>query len=236
MTKVNRQNINDRELSSGENLLLWLVPMLVSWLQRFLGMSLRRIDIGKENVTSLEESNQPWIFSIWHTNVFFSTYLLRNNGAYVLISASRDGEIIHRVVKSFGNDSVRGSTGKSGITALKQLIKKLKEGHSAAITPDGPKGPAFEVQEGILTAAARSGCPIVPFHYEGVRQWVFQKAWDKHRIPKPFSTIVVSWGEPIMVPGNLDTEERDQMVMRIQKAMDENMAKCQKKVKELTGG
>jgi len=216
-----------------ERILLFIIPLLVSTLQRIYGFTLKRIDINKEPFLQLKKENKNYIYSIWHTNVFFSPYLNRNQNVNVMISDSRDGEMIARVVRYFRNRSIRGSTSKNGIRALKTLVKELKAGRPAAITPDGPRGPAFQIQPGIIQSAMMSGAAIVPFHYEATRQWIAEKAWDKHRIPKPFSHLIVRYGDPIFVPASLDADQFDFFMKEVQHAMLENMRMCQEKVNEM---
>lgn len=230
-----KQNISDRKLSLGERVQLAFIPLLIALIQRLYGLTLRRIDIGREKVEELRREKKPWIYAIWHTNVLFSPYMNRGQGVNVLISASRDGELIYRVVRHFGNRAIRGSSSRGGIRALKMLVDSLKAGQPAAVTPDGPRGPAFKLQEGIITAAYRSGAPIVPFHYEATRQWVAEKAWDKHRVPKPFSTVVVSYGEPIYLSAGMKGEEFAAAAKDVERRLLENMERCQAKVRELRG-
>lgn len=232
----NKQNISDRPLTLGEKLQFWIVPKLVTTLQRFIGLTSRRLDFGREKLDELRASGRPFIYAIWHRNVLFSPYLLRNQDCAVMISASKDGEFITRVVRAFGNTAFRGSTSRGGITALKNLAAHLSAGNSAAITPDGPRGPALKLQGGILTAAQRSGATIVPFAYECTRQWVAEKSWDRHRIPKPFTTFVVSYGEPLQVPQNLNADEYEAWLEKIENALLANLDFCLAKTAELSGG
>lgn len=229
----NPQNISDRPLTLREKLLLWLVPLLVVTLQRLLGLTSRRVEIGREGLDQLRKAGRPWIYAIWHTNVLYSPYLNRGQGVAVMISASRDGELIARTVKRLGNTTIRGSTSRGGIAALKALVAHLRGGQPAAITPDGPRGPAFKLQAGIVTAAQVSGVPIVPFHYECTRQWIAKKAWDQHRIPKPFTTFVVSYGEPISIPADLTADEFEEMIVNVEKRLLENMEACRQHVERL---
>ncbi len=206
---------------------VWIIPFIVVNLQRLWGLTWRRIDIGRDSFNEIHKSGKAWIYGIWHTNVLFSPYLNRGMKANVMISDSKDGEMITKVVKKFGNFAIRGSTSKGGMRALKNCVVALKKGQPAAITPDGPRGPAFQVQSGLIMAAMMSGKPIVPFHYEGVRQWIAEKAWDKHRVPKPFTRVVVSYGEPIYIPNRLSEQEFEEQKNLVQKAMEENMQRCQ---------
>lgn len=199
--------------------LVWLLPLIVVWFQRLIGFTSRFRFLTNEQYEELFKNKKPFIYSIWHTNVLYSPYLHRGKNVAVLISESKDGDYINQVVHRFGNTSVRGSSSKGGSKALKAVIQHLKKGLPAAFTPDGPRGPAFIVQPGIIAAAQVTQVPIVPFHYECSRQWILERAWDKHRVPKPFTTFVVSYGEPISVPRDLNEEEFELMRLKVEEAM-----------------
>lgn len=199
--------------------LVWLLPLILVWFQRLIGFTSRFRFLTNEQYEELFKNKKPFIYSIWHTNVLYSPYLHRGKNVAVLISESKDGDYINQVVHRFGNTSVRGSSSKGGSKALKAVIQHLKKGLPAAFTPDGPRGPAFIVQPGIIAAAQVTQVPIVPFHYECSRQWILERAWDKHRVPKPFTTFVVSYGEPISVPRDLNEEEFELMRLKVEEAM-----------------
>lgn len=209
----------------------WFIPFFIVTLQRLYGLTLRQIDVGREEVDKLKQQNQSWIYAFWHTNVLLSPYLHRGQNLNAMISASKDGEIISQVVYRFGNKAVRGSTSRGGMKALRTLLEKLRNGEPAAMTPDGPRGPAFKLQNGVVIAASRGRAPIIPFHYEAKRQWIAEKSWDKHRIPMPFTTLVVHFGKPIYVPENLDDESFKYYVSYVESKMLENMKACQDYVK-----
>ncbi len=199
--------------------LVWLLPLIVCFLQRCIGFTSRFKEIGKAPYDSLVAKNSPLILSIWHTNVLYSPYLHRGKNVGVLISESKDGDFINQVVLRFGNTSIRGSSSKGGSKALKAVIIHLKKGLSAAFTPDGPRGPALIVQPGLIAAAQVTQAPIVPFHYECTRQWILEKAWDKHRVPKPFTTFVVSYGDPIYIPREMNEVEFENQRKLVEEAM-----------------
>ncbi|MBE8365367.1 lysophospholipid acyltransferase family protein [Leptospira borgpetersenii] len=213
--------------------LIWFIPFLVVNLQKLIGFTSRRINIGNESIEKIRREKKPYILSIWHTNVLYSPYLNRNLGVAVLISESKDGDFINQVVHRFGNCSVRGSSSKGGSRALKALVTHLKKNLPAAITPDGPRGPALVVQPGLIASAQISQVPIVPFHYECTRQWVAERSWDKHRIPKPFTTFVVSYGESIYIPRDLDEKGFEEARLKVEKAMLENRQRSVDKAEEL---
>ncbi|TGL75011.1 lysophospholipid acyltransferase family protein [Leptospira jelokensis] len=203
-------------------ILVWLLPLIVVWFQRLIGLTSRFRILKNERYEELFQNKKPYIYSIWHTNVLYSPYLHRKKNVAVLISESKDGDYINEVVHRFGNTSIRGSSSKGGSKALKAVIQHLKKGLPAAFTPDGPRGPAFIVQPGIIAAAQVTQVPIVPFHYECSRQWILERAWDKHRVPKPFTTFVVSYGEPIYVPRELSDVEFEKMRLKVEEAMLQN--------------
>ncbi|MCG6147006.1 DUF374 domain-containing protein [Leptospira levettii] len=217
-------------------ILVWLLPLIIVWLQRFIGLTSRFRIFKNEQYEEIFKNKKPYIYSIWHTNVLYSPYLHRNKNVAVLISESKDGDFINQVVHRFGNSSIRGSSSKGGSKALKAMIQHLKKGLPAAFTPDGPRGPALIVQPGIIAAAQVTQVPIVPFHYECSRQWILEKAWDKHRVPKPFTTFVVSYGEPIYVPRELNEVEFENMRLKVEEAMLKNRDKAIQEAERIRTG
>tara|TARA_Y100001970_G_C14239619_1_gene864073 strand:+ start:1730 stop:2422 length:693 start_codon:yes stop_codon:yes gene_type:complete len=184
----------------------WLTTTFISVLIRMIGITTRVSQVNKKFYNSALQKHGSVIFVTWHQNIFFSIWLLRKKELTALISSSEDGEIISKVFKKYGFAAVRGSSSRGGIPALKQLINLLKKGKSVAITPDGPLGPPKKIQSGVILLAKYTNLPIIPWHYEPNKQWEL-KSWDKHKIPKPFTSIVETYGEPFYVPKNLLPED-----------------------------
>lgn len=115
-----------------------------------------------------------------------------------MVSQSRDGDVISRLLLRWGYQPIRGSTGREGVKVLVEAIRSLKDGSSMAITPDGPRGPAQVVQDGLLAMAQKSGAAIVPFS-SSARWRIHVSSWDRFLIPLPFSRGVMVFGEPIFV-------------------------------------
>ena len=184
----------------------WFITKILTLLILITGYTARKRQINKEFLENSIKEYGSVIVATWHKNIFFSIWLLRNHDLTALISSSDDGEAIYDVFSKFGYKAVRGSTTRGGIPALKQLIKLLEQKKSVAITPDGPLGPPEKIQSGVVLMAKYSGVPIIPWHYEADSQWRL-KSWDRHKIPKPFSSVVESFGEPFIVPKDLSPEE-----------------------------
>lgn len=210
-----------------EKILLFLLPRLYRFVTGLIVSTCRVRFVGRERVDRLAGEGRSWIFGSWHENTAIAVYLERNTASAMMASDSRDGEIIARGIELCGNIAVRGSSSKGGAKAAKSMVRLLRQGHPAAVTPDGPRGPWRELQSGILMISAMSGCPIVPYHFEADRQWVL-RSWDKHRIPKPFSTLWVSIGEPCEVDRKRLTAEPERVRLEVQERMMENLANAKR--------
>ena len=138
------------------------------------------------------------IMAFWHGRVLTATYYFRNRSIVVMISENFDGEWIARIIESFGYGTSRGSTSRGGQRALLQLKRRMDEGKPAGFAVDGPRGPARQVQPGVVWLAKLTGNPVVPFHMEASSFWSLS-SWDRTQIPKPFSTVALAVGQPIEV-------------------------------------
>jgi len=169
---------------------------------RLIGITTTVKHVNKDVLANSIKEYGSVILTTWHQNIFFSIWLLKEHKLTALISSSEDGEIVQNVFSHYGFTAVRGSTTRGGIPALKQLINLLKENTSVAITPDGPLGPPEKIQSGVILLAKYAGVPIIPWHYEPLHQWRL-KSWDQHKIPKPFTSVIESFGNPFHVPKKL---------------------------------
>lgn len=162
---------------------------------------------------------QKVIFALWHGRLLPLTYYHRKQNIATLISQSADGEYIARVVERWGYRVARGSSSRGGREALRELLRAARAGHSLAITPDGPRGPRQKLKRGVLTAAQLSGVPILPMSGAATRAWWFE-GWDRFLLPKPFSTVFIRYGEPVMVPRDADESQLLQLEARIEQVLD----------------
>ena len=161
---------------------------------------------------------QPVIFCIWHNRLALCPSLYRQGiqrpspGRHLaaMVSASRDGGLLARVLELFGVQPVRGSTSRRGPQALLELTSWAERGFDLAITPDGPRGPRYRVQEGVLALAQVTGLPIVPVAYH--LAWKFcLKSWDRFQVPFPFGRCEVVLGPPLWVPRATADADREQL-------------------------
>ncbi|MBU1169697.1 MAG: lysophospholipid acyltransferase family protein [Proteobacteria bacterium] len=149
------------------------------------------------------------ILCVYHQQFFsairyFKTY--RHYKPGLMISQSRDGEIISAVANRTGWVTVRGSSTRGGKQALEMMIDHVKENRLAAHIVDGPQGPAFKVKAGIIRMALESNAVIVPFYVASDNAWYF-RSWDKFMLPKPFSKVVLRYGDMIRFDKAETTED-----------------------------
>jgi lysophospholipid acyltransferase (LPLAT)-like uncharacterized protein len=165
---------------------------------------------------------QNYIASLWHNRLLIFPFVLRRffpdrHGA-ALISASRDGELLADAIKRFGYDVVRGSSSRLGASAILQLSQTLASGRDVVITPDGPRGPAYELGPGVVFLAQKSGAAVVPVNIEYSSCWRL-KSWDRFILPRPFAKVHVIIGSPHHVQLSDTPEQFEAERQRLQQAM-----------------
>jgi lysophospholipid acyltransferase (LPLAT)-like uncharacterized protein len=124
----------------------------------------------------------------------------------LMISRSNDGEFISGVANRSGWTTVRGSSSRGGAEALKGMIDHLTEHRLAGHVIDGPRGPFGVVKPGIIKLAHATGAAIVPLYTRANRAWYF-RSWDKFFLPKPFSKVLLRFGEKVEFAPTESTEE-----------------------------
>ena len=173
------------------------------------------------NVVTFVRS-QPVILSIWHNRllmlprVFDPCFPTRQS--FGLISASRDGDLVSILIERSGYGTIRGSSSRKGVSALRQLVDTLAAGSNVVLTPDGPRGPVYEASQGAVFLAQKTGAPVVPIHMEYSSCWRL-KSWDRFIVPRPFARLRAIFGAPIHVESTTDTEQFEAERLRLQNAM-----------------
>ena len=149
---------------------------------------------------------RTFIIAFWHGRLLMMPLAWHGlTSFHMLISAHRDGRIIAGAMTYFGIGTIAGSTSRGGSSALREILKRLKEGACVGITPDGPRGPAMTVSIGIVNIARLAGVPIVPVTYATSRRRVLA-TWDRFHLALPFARGVFLFGEPIELAAELDEE------------------------------
>jgi lysophospholipid acyltransferase (LPLAT)-like uncharacterized protein len=144
----------------------------------------------------------------------------RSAGLAGLVSASKDGAFLAAILKSFGVEPVRGSSSRRGPQALLELTTLAERGYDLAITPDGPRGPCYTVQEGVMSLAQITGLPVLPVSF-GLRWKIRLRSWDRFQIPLPFSLCEIVVQKPINVPRAATDAEREVLRQKLEGALRE---------------
>jgi lysophospholipid acyltransferase (LPLAT)-like uncharacterized protein len=154
----------------------------------------------------LTREDRTFICAFWHGRLLMMPLAWHGLASFhMLISAHRDGRIIAGAMNYFGIGTIAGSTRRGGSSALRTILKQLREGGCVGITPDGPRGPAMTVSIGTVNIARLAGVPIVPVTYATSRRCVLA-TWDRFHLALPFGRGVYLFGEPVEVAAELDEE------------------------------
>lgn len=165
---------------------------------------------------------ENYIGSLWHNRLLLISYVLKrfmpHRPGAGLISASRDGDLVADLTQRFGFDVVRGSSSRLGTSGLLELTNVLASGRDVLITPDGPRGPAYELGAGIVFLAQKSGAAVVPVSMEYSSCWRV-KSWDRFVLPRPFAKVRVIFGPLHRVALTTTDAEFEAERLRLQDAM-----------------
>jgi lysophospholipid acyltransferase (LPLAT)-like uncharacterized protein len=173
------------------------VARILSWWIRFVFITGRWSILRQDIPESYHRQGRPFIICFWHNRLVMAPCAwVWDKPLFVLISLHPDAQLISSIVSFFGIGSVRGSPSQNGTTALMKMIRLLREGKSVGITPDGPRGPRYEVRAGIEVLARLAKADILPFTY-AARRYRALRSWDMLRIAWPFTRGLFAWGEPI---------------------------------------
>lgn len=187
---------------------------LISFTYRYRIIGIRHEQAALEKYGSV-------VYASWHQRFFPGiTIFATRKPIAIMISQSRDGEMISRAVDILGWQSVRGSSTRGGFRALKHLRSFTQKGYRVGHIVDGPQGPFGVIKPGLITIAQFAGAPIVPAIMSAQRYWSIN-SWDRFMIPKPFSKVIVRFTPPIPVPRRLDAPAFEALRQDVEKEMKE---------------
>lgn len=164
-------------------------------LLRALAATWRFERINDAPVRALRAARRPILFAFWHAQQLPLLLVHRGEGAAVLISEHRDGEVVARVATGLGFTTLRGSSTHGAASALRAMGRALRAGRDVGVTPDGPRGPARRFSPGPLVAAYHADAFVVLVGVAVDRAWRL-RSWDQFVVPKPFARVVVAYSEP----------------------------------------
>ncbi len=173
------------------------------WYTLLLGWTTKIYWFKTDEAKQLEDSGAGIIYAAWHNQQLFLLYPYKYQKIAALISQSSDGEYIARVLPHFGMIAVRGSTSRGGARAIIKLMQAARKGYRPMLTPDGPRGPIYTVQPGILFLAKKLGWPIIPVG-TALSHKFKAGSWDRMRVPLPFGKTALTYGKAVWVKSEED--------------------------------
>lgn len=176
-----------------------LIANPISFLYKLWCNSLNFQQVGRRHVEKLIEDNTSFILAVWHDEIFSCIHAKQDAKIVTVVSQSKDGEYLARVLENIGFATARGSSSRGGLSAMIQAARYIRdEGYSACISVDGPRGPRHEVKEGAIFLAHKVKIPIIPMRAVMTRGKVFN-SWDRFQLPWPFSTVTIYFGAPYYI-------------------------------------
>lgn len=210
-----------RVFSLRQRVALAVVPRVAAGLIAVIGSTLRFVVIAEEGAAPAPLPAHG-IYCFWHGCTFSAGWYFRHYNACILISRSFDGELIARTLARLGFRSVRGSSSRGAVAGLLALRQEIDRGGLGIFTADGPRGPIYRAKMGPVKLAQRTGKPIGCFHLEPERAWTLG-SWDRFKIPKPWSRVVVSWARSVPAPVAEATEAE---LERTREALDASLERA----------
>ena len=221
-----------RTFTFGQRFQLFLADWLGYLAVLLIGRSMRWEVFGKQNYDEAVRRGKNFIVTFWHREIFPAVWYWRKRGMVVMVSQNFDGEFIARVIHRHGYATARGSSSRGAARVLVEMVRTLRQGLEAAVTPDGPHGPRFVAKPGVVQLARLSGACILCFHIVPRRSWVFRKSWDQTEFPRPFSRAAIFIAPPIEVPRRAEEKQQEKCLETVQSTLDQLVERGKRWLKE----
>lgn len=200
------------------------------WLVVWFGRSviaalffLNRIEVhGKEAFLQARQSGKALFLGFWHGRMLYSLWFLRRYHPTVLVSPSRDGIRLAKLLASWRYQIIPGSSNRRSKEALRQITPVFEDPEGMLVTAiDGPTGPSRKAKPGSLSLAVKTGALLVPISGSASRCWTFHKSWDDFQLPKPFGRIVLKIGSPLEILPDADPREIADLMTKCTNELEE---------------
>ncbi|MCK9426130.1 MAG: lysophospholipid acyltransferase family protein [Ignavibacteriaceae bacterium] len=175
---------------------------------------------------SLLDENKKFVLAFWHGTMVIPWFVNRNLKLLAIISKSKDGDLLAKILRRWNYKVVRGSSSTGGNVALEIMIDHAKHECPISITPDGPRGPNFKMKAGAVITAKKSEVPLVLVGV-GYKSKTRLHSWDNFEVPFPFSKVQLVYSEPIVIDKNLSYDETSKMILQCEKKLNELQKKAQ---------
>jgi lysophospholipid acyltransferase (LPLAT)-like uncharacterized protein len=198
-----------------------VAPHVVRGLMSTCSLRILGGDIKKRYV----DGKDGFVGIVCHKDFLFALDFFRRRKIVVMVSRSKDGELVARALHRLGYRTVRGSSSAGGREALGELTDLVRAGWGSAIIADGPRGPARQAKIGCVLAGRNSGAPLLTWGCHAEPS-ITARNWDRTMIPKPFARITVAFGKPLYVPAGAPRAECESIRDDVDRRMAELEAAC----------
>jgi lysophospholipid acyltransferase (LPLAT)-like uncharacterized protein len=181
--------------------------------------SIKIIKINDEHIKKLEQQNKNYVLAFWHGTMLIPWYLHSNRNFAALVSRSEDGDLLAKILEDWDYKVVRGSSSKGGEDALKIMVDQAKDNYSVAITPDGPRGPAYKIKPGAVVTSKKSKVPLVLAGI-GFSKKKKLNSWDRFEVPYLFSKAKIIYSDPVYVDDTLTFDETSAMIQECESKLN----------------
>ncbi len=140
-----------------------LTSFILSHLYSFICATLRISEKGRENVDALNAQGKRMVCCLWHDELFSLIPVARQLRVAAVVSPSKDGDMLTRILASKNVEAVRGSSTRGGMRAMLSLAHLMQSTLiHACITLDGPAGPRHKAKDGAFFLSSRPKAHIIP--------------------------------------------------------------------------
>jgi lysophospholipid acyltransferase (LPLAT)-like uncharacterized protein len=218
--RISHYDTRPRALSFRMRIRLRVLAALAIAIARILGPTLRFEVLGWQHIERVHGSGRRCVYTFWHRTIFLAMWWWRSRGVVAMTSANFDGQVLGRALEGMGYGTTHGSSSRGGLRGLVELAKEIEQGHDAAFSADGPRGPRYVTKSGPAQLARRTGCPVVCFHLRAQYAHTFAKSWDHFQLPHLFSHVVLVVAPPIEVPSEADRDLLDRKRAELQEKLE----------------
>ncbi len=160
---------------------------------------------GFDHIRQCRRQGRPIIFAGWHGHnlVNMAAYYTVLRGDFrcaIMVPEIAKGMVLDYLGRKIDIDVVKVGSGlgpAEWASASAAMIRLIRRGRCALLSPDGPNGPAFTVKPGIALMGRRARAVVIPASAASHRAVKLRYRWDDHLVPLPWSRTVVHFGAPI---------------------------------------
>lgn len=177
-----------------------------------------------EKVINHAENGGRVIIGVWHQRFFGGFFVppMFHLTPCIMISQSRDGDFISRIVQKIGWKPVRGSSSRGGKQALRAMVEGVMKNPIGFHIVDGPNGPPRIIKPGLIALARDADAVITLGLISYEKAWI-ANSWDQFMVPKPFSRILIRAGSTFPVPEKMNDDEFEAFRKKVEDALAREM-------------